>query len=97
MCSRPSSGSSARISTAAPTSGGSQTALSSAWIPYERYTYARPGGPNRVAVRAVRPTYAWQAGSESWYASVSTITPAVSPCRTTHPSRSRATSTTGRS
>ena len=36
MCSSPSSGSSARISTAAPTPSGSQTALSSAWMPYER-------------------------------------------------------------
>ncbi len=34
----PSSGSSARISTAAPTPSGSLTAFSSAWIPYERYT-----------------------------------------------------------
>ena len=44
----PSSGSSARISTAAPTPSASQTALSRAWMPYERYTYARPGGPNRA-------------------------------------------------
>ena len=33
ICSIPSSGSSARISTAAPTPSGSQTALNSAWIP----------------------------------------------------------------
>jgi hypothetical protein len=36
MISRPSAGSSARISTAAPTPPASQTALSIAWIPYER-------------------------------------------------------------
>ena len=36
MSSTPASGSSARISTAAPTPSGSQTAFSSAWIPYER-------------------------------------------------------------
>ena len=34
----PASGSSARISTAAPMPSGSQTRLTSAWIPYERYT-----------------------------------------------------------
>ncbi len=33
IAARPSSGSSARISTAAPTSSGSHTALSSAWMP----------------------------------------------------------------
>ena len=36
--SMPSTGSSARISTAAPTPSSSDTAFSSAWIPYERYT-----------------------------------------------------------
>ena len=36
ISSTPSSGSSARISTAAPTPSASQTALSSAWMPYER-------------------------------------------------------------
>ena len=66
-------------------------------MPYERYTYARPGGPNSTCVRAVSPANAWHAGSDSWYASVSTITPAVSPWRTMQPSSARATSTTGRS
>ncbi len=66
MCPIPSSGSSARISTAAPTPSASHTALSRAWMPYERYTYARPGGPNKGADRAVSPTNAWLAGSDSW-------------------------------
>ena len=59
--------------------------------------YAVPGAPCNTPVRAVTPTYAWHAGSEKWYASVSTILPAHSPCTTTHPSRSGATSRTGRS
>ncbi len=36
IASSPSSGSSARISTAAPTPSASVTAFSSAWMPYER-------------------------------------------------------------
>ena len=52
----PASGASARISTAAPIPSPSHTAFSSAWMPYERYTYARPGAANSVSVRAVSPT-----------------------------------------
>ena len=54
----PSTGSSARIRTAAPTPSGSATALSSEWIPYEKYTYARPGSPYSVRVRSVTPANA---------------------------------------
>ena len=38
ISSMPSIGSSARISAAAPTPSSSETAFSSAWTPYERYT-----------------------------------------------------------
>ena len=60
----PAIGSNARIRTAAPTPSGSQTAFNNAWIPYERYTYAVPGGPCSTSVRGVTPTNAWHAGSE---------------------------------
>ena len=55
MRSTPSCGSSARISTASALPASAQTKFRHQWIPYERYTYAWPGGPNIDALRAVRP------------------------------------------
>jgi len=49
------------------------------WLPYVKYTYAVPGGPYITALRAVIPLVAaWLPESSlPRYASVSTMTPAV--------------------
>ena len=54
MIASPSSGSSARISTAAGKPSRSVTALRHQWIPYVKYTYAVPGEANMLSLRAVR-------------------------------------------
>jgi hypothetical protein len=40
-----------------------QTTFMQKCIPYVKYTYACPGGPNITAFRPVRPRYACDAGS----------------------------------
>jgi len=45
----------ARSSTAEAVPGGMQTRLTQKCMPYVKYTYACPGGPNITALRAVRP------------------------------------------
>src|SRR5262245_47909390 len=63
-------------------------------MPYERYTYACPGGPNIVSFRCVRPRYPWLAGSSWSYASTSTMRPPTPSTRSVTPIRSGATSCT---
>ena len=41
-------------------------------MPYVKYTYSCPGGPNMTRLRGVGPRYAWLAGSFGPYASTST-------------------------
>ena len=84
-------GSSARSSTAAPVPSSAQTTFAHQWIPYERYTYRWPGGPNMAAFRVVRPRYEWLAGSSGAYASVSTTTPPTPSTRNVAPISPRAT------
>src|SRR5687768_538601 len=90
----PSVGSSARSSTAAARPSSSQTRLRHQWIPYERYTYAWPGGPNIDALRGVGPRNPWLAGSSPSYASTSTIVPPTPSTSSVAPSRSGATTCT---
>ncbi len=55
IASSPEVGSSARTSAASARPASAQTRLRHQWTPYERYTYAWPGGPNIEAVRVVMP------------------------------------------
>ncbi len=57
MASSPSSGSSARTRTALPSPEDRVTTFIIQWLPYVKYTYSRPGGPNIVALRAVFRRY----------------------------------------
>ena len=75
MTSRPCVGSSALIRTASARPGSAHTKFRHQWMPYERYTYAKPAGPNMTAFRSVRPRNPWLAGSSWSYASTSTIGP----------------------
>src|SRR2546421_6610656 len=70
-------------------------------MPYVKYTYRCPGGPNITSVRAVRPRYEWLAGSSCRYASTSTNraerrVPFGRIRTKIRPSRSRATAGDGR-
>src|SRR5215831_17972568 len=63
-------------------------------MPYERYTYACPGGPNIDSLRGVRPRKPWLAGSSWSYASTSTMRPPTPSTSSVTPIRSGATSCT---
>src|SRR5581483_5823199 len=85
-------GASARMSTASARPGSAHTKFTHQWIPYERYTYAWPGGPNIDAFRSVGPRNPWLAGSSWSYASTSTIWPPTPSTSSVTPIRSGATS-----
>src|SRR3989344_7690221 len=65
-----------RMSTADGYPSVSVTILSIQYMPYTRYTYQCPGGPNMGAVLSVKPKRPWQAlSSGPSYASTSVIIP----------------------
>src|SRR5262249_35185640 len=73
MTSIPSTGAPERKSTALAHPVSPHTTLAHQCMPYVKYTYKWPGGPNMTRLRGVSPRYAWLPGSSSpAYASTST-------------------------
>lgn len=96
MRASPAVGSIARISTAQPGFAEQQTKFRHQCTPYDRYTYATPGGPNIVRFRLFSPPKLCDAGSSWLYASASTMTPPQPFTKNDAPIRSRATSSISR-
>ncbi len=63
MIGMPSIGSTARSRTALASPRGRVTTFIIQWLPYVKYTYSRPGGPNIVALKSVMRRFPWLAAS----------------------------------